>query len=129
MSKPSILYIEDYPVVQKIYVDMFVKQGFDVTLAEDGKQAIEHTKNAVFDVILVDLLLPQMNGIEFLKAYRAQHTATQDKTLVVVLTDFDDVHSLQDVRDLGVEHYWIKAENTPHVVADKIKKLLAKSAS
>lgn len=124
MSKPSILYIEDYPVVQKIYVDMFVKQGFEITVAGDGKQALEYSKSGSYDVILVDLLLPQMSGLEFLKAYRADHPKDQDKTLVIVLTDFDDVHSLNDIRDLGVEHYWIKAENTPHVVSNKIKELL-----
>jgi CheY-like chemotaxis protein len=124
MSKPSVLYIEDYPVVQQIYVDVLTKEGFDVSVASDGKQATDLSKQKEFDVILVDLLLPNVNGIDFLKAYRKDHPKATDKALVIVLTDFDNEHSVKDVKDLEVEHYWIKVEHTPYVVADKIKKLL-----
>jgi DNA-binding response OmpR family regulator len=126
MSKPTVLYIEDYPVVQQIYIDVLSKEGFDVTVASDGKQATELSKKQSYDVILVDLLLPQVNGIEFLKSYRKDHPKEHDKALIIVLTDFDSEHSIKDVHDLDIEHYWIKVEHTPHVVADKIKELLDK---
>ncbi len=126
MSKPTVLYIEDYPVVQQIYIEVLTKEGFDVSVASDGKEAVELSKKQPYDVILVDLLLPQVNGIDFLKAYRKDHPADKDTALVIVLTDFDSEHSIEDVKDLDVKHYWIKVEHTPHVVADKIKELLAK---
>lgn len=126
MSKPTVLYIEDYPVVQQIYIDVLTKEGFDVTVASDGKEAIDLVRDHEYDVILVDLLLPQVNGIDFLKAYRKDHPKDKDKALVIVLTDFDSEHSIKDVKDLDVEHYWIKVEHTPHVVADNIKELLKK---
>lgn len=126
MGKPSVLYIEDYPVVQQIYVDVLSNEGFDVSVASDGKQALDLSRQKSFDVILVDLLLPKVNGIDFLKSYRKDHPKAEDKALIIVLTDFDSEHSVKDVKDLEVEHYWIKVEHTPHVLADKIKKLLEK---
>ncbi len=124
MSKPSVLYIEDYPVIQQIYLDVLTKEGFEVTVASDGKHAIELSKEHPYDVIIVDLLLPEVNGIGFLKSYRQDHPKETDTALIIVLTDFDDPHSVEDVKDLDVDHYWIKVEHTPYVVADKIKTLL-----
>lgn len=124
MGKPSILYIEDYPVVQKIYIDVLTNEGFDVTVAKDGKEATEKTKNGQFDVLLVDLLLPTTSGLEFLQSYRNEHPKEHDKSLIIVLTDFDDEHSVEKVKNLGIEHYWIKVEHTPHKIAEKIQKLL-----
>lgn len=125
MTKPRVLYIEDYPVVQAIYVEVLTKAGFEVVVAKDGKEANEKCDAQKFDVLLVDLLLPQMSGLEFLQNYRKKHPEENDKTLIIVLTDFDDEHSTKKVKDLRIEHYWIKVENTPHMLADKIKKLLA----
>ncbi len=129
MSKPTILYVEDYPVVQQIYLDVLTKEGFDVTVAADGKQATELSQKQSYDVILVDLLLPQVNGVDFLKAYRKDHPKEKDTALIVVLTDFDSPHSMEDIKNLDVEHYWIKVEHTPHTVADKIKALLERKES
>lgn len=119
-NKARVLYIEDYPVVQTMYVDVLRDKGFDVDVASDGKTALEKVAAHDYDVILLDLLLPQVSGLEFLREFRAkQHTGE-----VVVLSDFDDPGTVDDVKNLGITNYWIKVENTPHKLADRLDELV-----
>ncbi|HSX46570.1 MAG TPA: response regulator [Patescibacteria group bacterium] len=125
MAQARVLYIEDYPVVQTMYVEVLQKE-FEVDVASDGKEALEKVKQNRYDVILLDLLLPQMTGLEFLRAYN--EGGHQDaKTRIIVLSDFDNPATRTDVQKLGVSDYWIKVENTPHVLVDKLKETLAAS--
>jgi two-component system response regulator AtoC len=120
-SKARILYIEDYPVVQTMYVKVLRDKGFDVDVASDGKTALEKVAANEYDVILLDLLLPQVTGLEFLREFRAKNYQGH----VVILSDFDDPGTVEDVTNLGITNYWIKVENTPHKLADRLEKLVA----
>lgn len=119
-SNARILYVEDYPVVQTMYVDALRSQGFTVDVASDGKTALEKVSEGPYDVILLDLLLPQVSGLEFLREFRAKNYTGE----VVVLSDFDNPGTVKDVTDLGVTQYWIKVENTPHLLAERLDSLL-----
>ena len=119
-SKARILYIEDYPVVQTMYVDALRSHGFTIDVASDGKTALELVGANTYDVILLDLLLPQVTGIEFLREFRSKNLTGE----VVVLSDFDNPGTMKDVADLGVTNYWIKVENTPHLLAQRLDDLL-----
>jgi DNA-binding response OmpR family regulator len=119
-SKARILYIEDYPVVQTMYVEALRSHGFTIDVAGDGKTALEQVAKNTYDIVLLDLLLPQVTGLEFLREFRAKNY----KGEVVVLSDFDNPGTVKDVTDLGVTNYWIKVENTPHLLAERLEKLL-----
>jgi two-component system response regulator SaeR len=123
MAKHKVLYVEDYPVIQQMYHDVLKSHGFDVDVANDGKQAMEKLKNGSYDVVLLDLLLPQVTGTEFLRDLRAGEHKDQ---FVVVLSDFDKPEMVSEVKSLGVKHYWIKVENTPHLLAQRLEHLLKK---
>jgi CheY-like chemotaxis protein len=124
MAKSRILYIEDYPIIQEIYVRVLRDNDFDVDVVSDGAQALEKAKETTYDVILLDLLLPQTNGIEFLAEYRKNTQGKPNKTKVIVLTDFDNPETMKQVQDLGIDDFWVKVENTPHALAEKIKEAL-----
>lgn len=123
MAKARILYIEDYPVVQIMYVEV-LRKHFDVDVASDGKEALEKIKQAHYDVILLDLLLPNVTGVEFLRKYLEGGHMQDDKTTVIVLSDFDNPDTQKEVLQLGVKHYWIKVENTPYLLVEKLQELL-----
>jgi CheY-like chemotaxis protein len=120
-SKARILYIEDYPVVQTMYVDVLRDKGFDVDVASDGKTALELVAKSEYSVILLDLLLPQVTGLDFLREFRAKNYPGE----VVVLSDFDNPGTMQETLNLKVAHYWIKVENTPHLLAERLEQLIA----
>lgn len=116
----SILYVEDYPIIQSMYHDVLTSHGFKVDVAGDGKKALELVAKNDYDIILLDLLLPNVTGIELLREYLNK----QKNSTVVVLTDFDKPETMEEVKGLGVKHYWIKVENTPHLLAERIEHLL-----
>jgi len=122
MAKSFLLFIEDYPVIQRLYVDVLKKEGFKVTVSGNGKDALQKATNNHYDAILVDLLLPDMNGIEFLEQFKAHHVP--GKTELIILSDFDDPHFVDKAKALGIKNYWMKVNTTPHELVDKIKALL-----
>jgi DNA-binding NarL/FixJ family response regulator len=62
-----------------------------------------------------------VTGLEFLREFRAKNYQGH----VVILSDFDDPGTVEDVTNLGITNYWIKVENTPHKLADRLEKLVA----
>ena len=122
MKSFKILYVEDYPVVQAMYLDVLKKHNFAVDAVNDGKEALQKAAKNEYDVVLLDLLLPQVSGVEFLREFRKTHPDTE----VIVLSDFDYPETVKEIASLGVKHYWIKVDNTPHVMAEKLQEVLNK---
>lgn len=126
MAQARILYIEDYPVVQIMYLEV-LRKHFSVDAVSDGKDALQKVKENHYDAILLDLLLPNVTGVEFLREYAKGGHKQDSKTHIVVLSDFDNPTTQKEVTALGVKDYWIKVENTPYVVVEKLNKLLKAS--
>lgn len=119
-TKYKILYVEDYPIIQSMYTDVLTAAGFEVDSVNDGKAALAKVADKSYDLILLDLLLPHVTGTEFLHEY----VKSNDPAHVVVLTDFDKPETVEEVKSLGVKHYWIKVENTPHLLVQRLEHLL-----
>lgn len=124
MTKPRILYIEDYPVVQQMYLDVLSKENIQIDCVSDGEAALEAAAKHEYNLVLLDLLLPQVTGMAFLREFRKKHPETE----VAVLSDFEDTATVNEVYSLGVTHYWLKVENTPHILAQKLMQVLRKQA-
>lgn len=120
-SNAAILYVEDYPVVQAMYHDALRSKGFNVEVAKDGKEALEKVASTHYDIILLDLLLPNVTGMEFLREFRAK----EYQGLVIILSDFDNASTVSEAGRLGIKNYWIKVDNTPHVLADRLEAIIA----
>lgn len=116
-SNATILYVEDYPVVQAMYHDALRARGFNVDVANDGKEALEKVANGHYDIILLDLLLPNVTGMEFLREFRAKNLQGE----VIILSDFDNSATVSEAGKLGVTNYWIKVNNTPHALAERLE--------
>ena len=112
----TILLIEDLPVIQKLYGDTLAKHDFDVDVARDGREALEDTKIKQYDYVLLDLLLPNVNGIEFLEKF----TDRPEQTKIFVLSDFTEPATHDRAMQLGVTEYLVKAETTPYQLIDKL---------
>lgn len=114
--KVQILLVEDYPVIQELYGEALKKHGFDVDIANDGSVALDMCKTKDYDFILLDLLLPQVSGVDFLERFKKK----DEKTHVIILSDFAYPNTVEKAFKLGASSYWIKAENTPTQLVDKL---------
>jgi len=118
----KIAIIEDDSVISQMYRMKFESDGFDVQVAENGRDGVELVKSFAPDIILLDLQMPTMNGDEALKLIRKEEWG---KTVpVMVLTNLGEEEAPRDIRSLGIESYIVKADLTPRQVVERVKTAL-----
>ncbi len=121
-SPPSILLVEDDTFLAGMYVTKLELEQFKVQLASDGKAGLEQAKKILPDLILLDVLLPKMNGFDVLQALKNEPT-TKDIP-VILLTNLGQKDDVRKGLDLGAADYLIKAHFMPSEVVQKIKDIL-----
>ncbi|HEX4774288.1 MAG TPA: response regulator [Candidatus Saccharimonadales bacterium] len=120
---PKIAIIEDDQAISQMYRFKFEAEGFTVETAENGKLGLELTESMRPDIILLDLMMPEMTGDEMLEKLRATVWGKQVK--VIILTNMGEQEIPDKVHDLGVDGVILKADMTPRQVAELVKKHLA----
>lgn len=120
---PKIAIVEDDAAISQMYRIKFESEGFTVDTAENGVLGLQLIAHMKPDIILLDLMMPQMNGDEMLEKLRATPLGKDLK--VVILTNMGETEAPQKVKELGVSAYIVKADMTPRQVAELVKKQLA----
>ena len=106
-----------------MYRMKFEEEGYEVATAADGQSGLDLVKQFQPNVLLLDLMMPVMDGTEMLQKLR---TRPEGKNLkVIVLTNMGESEAPQKIRDLGVKDFIVKANMTPRQVADHIKAVLS----
>lgn len=103
----SVLIIDDDPLIRKTLSTHFAKQGYDVCLAENGEEGIRKHGEAYPDLVLLDIRLPDEDGIEVLRKIKEKNA----KTYVLIMTAYDDMRTTIDAIKLGAFEYLVKPLN------------------
>jgi DNA-binding response OmpR family regulator len=119
MSK--VLIIEDDELLREIYATKLEMEGFTVHTASDGMEGLEKAKAIGPDIILLDMIMPRMTGLEFLAAYQLPSRA---KT--VVMSNKSSTKEINQAKALGVIDYLIKSQLTPQDIVVRVNEYLAK---
>lgn len=119
----KIAIIEDDQAISQMYRFKFEAEGYDVQTAENGRLGLELTESMRPDIILLDLMMPEMTGDVMLEKLRA--TAWGKTLKVIILTNMGEQEIPEKVRALGVAAVILKADMTPRQVADLVRKQLA----
>lgn len=122
MSKIAI--IEDDLAISQMYRFKFEAEGYEVETAENGVLGLELAEAMKPDIILLDLMMPEMNGDEMLAKLRAKSWGKDIK--VVILTNKGEQELPPELKKLDVAAVILKADMTPRQVADLVKKQLGK---
>ena len=120
----NVLLVEDDAFLANIYKTKFEMEGFKVHLAENGEIGLKEAKKKNPDVILLDILLPKMDGFTVL-----EHLKEDDELKsipVILLTNLGQKDDVEKGLALGAADYLIKAHFKPSETVDKVKKVLAK---
>jgi len=120
MTKVAI--IEDDTIISQMYRMKLESDGFEVQLASNGEQGIALGEAFKPDLILLDMKMPGMNGVDTLKIIRSSDWGKN--TPVIILTNMEEDDSTQELDSLGVSSYIIKANTKPKEVVEIIKKTL-----
>ncbi|MFA5359877.1 MAG: response regulator [Patescibacteria group bacterium] len=121
-DKIKILLIEDDSFLLSMYATKFEIENFKVIMAEDGDKGVRLAAKEMPDIILLDVLLPKMNGFEVLGEIKADPKTA--KIPVILLTNLSQKDEIDKGLKMGAVDYLIKAHFMPSEVVDKIKKLL-----
>ena len=120
----KILLVEDDTFLSGMYVSKLDMEGFETILASEGKQGLKLVKEEEPDLVLLDIILPKMDGFEILKEIK-KDKKTKDIP-VILLTNLGQKKDVDKAFELGAVDYLIKAHFMPSEVVDKIKKTLKK---
>ncbi len=121
-----ILLTEDDALLNRMYQEKLEHDGFIVKTAENGEDALALIKEEKPDLMLLDIMMPKMNGLEVL-----QHMKANSKTKhipVIMLSNLAGGIEPQEAMKLGANAYMVKADNLPDIVIEKMKAILASLA-
>ena len=121
-GKKKVLLVEDDKMILDMYTLKFTQEGYEVTQAENGKDGLELAKKVNPDIVLLDIILPQMDGFTVLKSLKAD--PKKKDVPVVLLTNLGQDGDVKKGIELGAVDYLIKANFTPSQVVDKVKSVL-----
>ena len=118
----KIAIIEDDLAISQMYRVKFEAEGYTVETAENGKIGLELIKDMQPDIVLLDLMMPEMDGEEMLRTLR--NTDWGKDVKVIILTNMGESEAPQSVKEMDVEAFILKANMTPRQVAELVKEHL-----
>ena len=122
VDKKVMLIVEDDEVLLRALYLLFHKSEFTIASATDGETALKMTQRLKPDVVLLDLLLPKMNGFDYLKFLKSEPAIKNIP--VIVLSNLGDKESVEKAKGLGALDYFIKSDTDLTTLNDKVKKFL-----
>ena len=118
----KILIIEDDSFLQGLASTKLEKDGFEVHAASSGEEAFKHLATDTPEIILCDLVLPEMDGFTIIKNIRADaKTAT---TPIIVFSNLSEEKDVKQAKDNGATEFMVKSNFTLDELSDKIKEIL-----
>lgn len=124
----KIAIIEDDALLAQMYAQKFKKDGFEVVAADDGKKGLALIKQEKPSLILLDIMMPEMNGLEVLRAVKDDPDGEINSIPVILLTNL--ARGKEDVNrglELGAVTYLVKSKVKPPEVVAKVKEVLEAS--
>lgn len=120
----KILIIEDEQFIRDIYKRQIEKIGFEVDGFGNGKEGLAALEHGEYNLILLDIMLPDINGLEILK--QIKQNPALSKIPVIMLTNLGQDEVIKEGFALGANSYLIKASYTPDQIAAEVKNILGK---
>lgn len=122
----KIIIIEDEVFIADLYARQLTKAGYLVKTVNDGTAGLAELNQNEYDLLLLDIMLPGLNGLEILRQWKLTHP--QSKMIVFLLTNLGQDTVIKEAFQLGANGYLIKAAYTPDQILLEVKKALDASA-
>lgn len=119
----KILIVDDDALLVRMYEKKLVNDGYDVATASEGQEALQKLQTDIPDLMLLDIMMPIMNGLEVLKKIKSDEK-TKNLPVIMLTNVGGSDEDAQRGLELGAIAYLIKAENKPSDIVSKIKEIL-----
>ena len=122
-SKATILIVEDDPLMSRLYSKVFSIEGYEVITAADGEESLSAVHKNLPTLILLDVMMPKMNGLELLEKLKSDPSTK--KIPVIMLTNLAGTADAEKAMTLGAVKYIVKSEYEPKQIVGMVKEILA----
>jgi DNA-binding response OmpR family regulator len=120
-NKKQVLIVEDDSFLQGLMANKLEKSGFDTTVANNGEKAVTELKTQPFDIVLLDLMLPDISGFDILESLKENAR----KIPVIVFSNLSDDKDIKKAMSLGAREYLIKSNFTLEELIEKVEKIVS----
>lgn len=117
-----ILIVEDEAYIRDPYVEVLEKAGYQVSVAEDGEQALDKMSTKTYDLILLDVMLPKMDALEVMKQLDQKHALP--KAPILILTNLANDPAIKELMKFGATYYLLKVDVNPGQLVEKVNEIL-----
>jgi len=124
----KILMIEDDPFFGRLCARVLEDEGFLIALAKDGEQGLKKLEEERPDLVLLDIILPKMNGFEVLEGIRKNPDPELAGTHVIILSNLYSEEEEKKARELKADGYLVKANTTSDELLKKVREVLAQGS-
>ncbi len=122
MAKKKIHLIEDDPLLSRMYERLFAIHGYDFLVDLDSQVGLERVKTEKPDLVLLDIMMPNLNGLEVLKLLKSDDATKAIP--VVLITNVEDEDTQKQAKELGADGYLIKSRFDPDETVEYVAKKL-----
>ena len=119
----KILLVEDDPLMSRLYERIFVQERYSVEVAKDGREGLDKVVSFHPDMILLDIMMKDMNGLEMLTELKASDVSRAIP--VVILSNVSDTSIINEAKSRGAVEYIIKSETEPADMITLVNRVLA----
>jgi len=123
-KKTKILLVEDEKGLSEMYKTKFEMENYEIVQSFDGKDGLEKAKEINPDIILLDIILPKLDGFLVLKELKSDDKLKEIP--VLLLTNLGQEDDIKKGKKLGADGYFVKANHNPAEIVDKVKEQLNK---
>lgn len=116
----KVLLVEDDDFLRDIYLEAFSQEGYILNTAIDGNEAYQKLKDQSYDLVIMDIILPGLDGLSVLKKLQEEATIDRKKTVILVLTNLDSKENIKEALDVS-DGYLIKSQMTPGDLMKEVK--------
>jgi DNA-binding response OmpR family regulator len=121
----NVLVIEDNKTLNHAYKLILQREGFNVRVAYNGQEGLELARLSEPSLILLDMLMPLMDGVQFLEQYKP---ADHPDTTIIILSNLNEDSEVQKALKLGAHKYILKASTSPQELIAHVREATSKTA-
>jgi DNA-binding response OmpR family regulator len=119
----KVLCVEDEHFISELYTRALTRGGYQVDCEADGAKALAAAQTDKYDIILLDLMIPTISGIELLRILRDPAKTPHLKAKIIIITNLEQREDVRADIEKQADGYLVKAELTPHEVVDFLNKI------
>ena len=124
MATKRILCIEDERFISELYARALEKVGYEVKIVADGEEGLHEAVNGNYDVILLDIMLPTMNGVDLLYKMKDKYVQPPISSKIIITTNLDQKEEIRKEVEKMADGYLIKAEITPRELVNYVEQIV-----